>query len=55
MKIDFKEIGKVALPVLGAVLTIAATIVNNKNQETQMEQTIAKKVAEALESQGKES
>lgn len=55
MAINFKQVGKIALPVAGVVLTIAANIVNSKNQEAQMEQTIAKKVAEALENQAKES
>ena len=52
---DFKKVGKVLLPVAGLVLTIASSIVNNKQQEAQMEKTIAKKVAEALENQTKES
>lgn len=49
------NIGKVLLPVAGIVLTVASSIVNAKNNEAKMEQTVAKKVAEALESQTKES
>ena len=52
---ELKNIGKVLLPVAGIALTIASSIVNGKNQEAQMEKTIAKKVAEALENQTKES
>lgn len=48
---DIKKIGKVLLPVASIALTIAASIVSNKQQE----ETIAKKVAEALENQTKES
>jgi uncharacterized protein YejL (UPF0352 family) len=55
MNFDVKKIGKLALPIAGIVLTMAANVVNSKNQEAQMEQTIAKKVAEALENQAKES
>lgn len=55
MKLDLAKIGKIALPVGGLLLTLAANVVNSKNQEVQMEQTIAKKVAEALENQAKES
>ena len=50
-----KNIGKILLPIAGIALTIASSIVNTKNQEAQMEKTIAKKVAEALENQAKES
>ena len=51
---DFKNIGKVLLPVGAALLTLASTVVNNKNQERQMNETIAKKVAEVLSEQAKE-
>jgi hypothetical protein len=50
-----KNIGKILLPIAGIALTIASSIVNTKNQEAQMEKTIAKKVAEALENKAKES
>lgn len=51
MNIDFKQIGKAVLPVAGILLTIASTIISNK----QTEETITKKVAEALADQAKES
>ena len=51
MNIDFKRIGKAVLPVASLLLTLASTIVSNK----QTEETIAKKVAEALADQAKES
>lgn len=51
MNIDFKQIGKAALPLAGIVLTIASSVISNK----QTEETIAKKVAEALADQTKES
>ena len=50
-----KNIGKILLPIAGIALTIASSIVNAKQQEAQMDKTIAKKVAEALEGQAKES
>lgn len=40
---------------LGAVLTIGANLVNSKNNENKMNETIAKKVEEALANQTKES
>ena len=48
---DFKKVGKILLPVASIALTIASSIISNKQQE----ETIAKKVAEALENQTKES
>lgn len=51
MNINFKQIGKAALPLAGIVLTIASSVISNK----QTEETIAKKVAEALADQTKES
>lgn len=47
-------IGKYAMTALGLVLTVAGTMVNGKLQDKKMEETIAKKVAEALENQAKE-
>ena len=55
MKLDLGKVGKVLLPVAGIVLTLAENVVNSKNQEAQMEAAVAKKVAEALEAQAKES
>lgn len=52
---NLSKAGKILLPVGAAVLTLVSGIVNSKNQEVQMEKTIAKKVAEALENQAKES
>lgn len=52
---ELKKLGNILLPVAGIVLTVASSIVNSKQQEAQMEKTIAKKVAEALENQAKES
>ena len=40
---------------LGAALTLGANLVNAKNQDNRMNETIAKKVAEALNEQTKES
>lgn len=51
---DFKNIGKVILPIGAAVLTLVSTVVNNKNHEAQMNEAIAKKVAEALAEKTKE-
>ena len=48
---ELKKVGKILLPVAGIALTIASSIISNKQQEA----TITKKVAEALENQTKES
>lgn len=40
---------------LGAALTLGSSIVNAKNNDRKMEDTIAKKVSEALANQAKES
>ena len=40
---------------LGAALTLGANLVNSKNQDDKMKETIAEKVAEALNNQAKES
>lgn len=52
---DKKLIGKYAMLALGAALTLGSSLVNGKNQEAKMEETIAKKVKEALANQAKES
>lgn len=49
------QIGKVCMMVLGTVLTLGASLVNEKNQEVKMNETVAKKVEEALKNQTKES
>lgn len=48
-------IGKVALSLLGVVLTVGSTLVNDKVKDSKIEETIAKKVQEALSEQAKES
>lgn len=48
MNIDKAKVGKMVLGGLGIVLTVASSIVSNKNQERQLNETVAKKVAEAL-------
>ena len=50
-----EQIGKYLMMGLGAALTIGSSIVNAKNQENKMNETIAEKVKEALENQAKES
>ena len=52
---ELKGFGKILLPVVGIALTVASSIVSSKQQEAQIDRTIAKKVAEALENQTKES
>lgn len=47
---DKKTIGKVAMGVLGIALTVGSTIVNDKLQKDKLDETVAKKVKEALES-----
>lgn len=50
---NIKNAGKFVLPVAGMLLTLAASVVNGKNQDSKMEETVAKKVAEALANQNK--
>lgn len=50
---DIKNAGKYVLPVAGAILTVAASIVSNKNQDAKMNEAVAEKVAEALSKQAK--
>lgn len=52
---DKKQIGKYVMMFLGAVLTLGASLVNTKNQDDRMKETVAEKVKEALENQMKES
>lgn len=52
---DKKMIGKYLMLALGTGLTLASSLVNQKNQDAKMEETIAEKVAEALSNQTKES
>ena len=52
---DKAKVGKYLMLGLGAALTLGANLVNSKNQDDKMKETIAEKVAEALENQAKES
>lgn len=52
---DMKTIGKVSLKVLGLALPVVMTLVDAKNQDSKMKETIAKEVAEALKNQAKGS
>ena len=52
---DKKMVGKFLMMGLGTALTLAASVVNSKNQDTQMKEAIAKEVAEAIKNQAKES
>ena len=54
-KMDKQQIGKYMMIGLGALLTLGANLVNNRNQEIKMEETIEEKVKEALDNQTKES
>lgn len=51
---DKAKITKYVMLGVGAALTLGANLVNAKNQDNKMKETIAEKVAEALE-QAKES
>ena len=53
---NFKDwVSKNGLPLLGLTLAAASTLINNKNSEKTMEETITKKVNEALSNKMKES
>lgn len=45
---DKSKMVKVGLSVLGMVLTIGSTLVNDKVKDTKLEETVAEKVKEAL-------
>lgn len=49
------KLAKLALSALGFGLTLASTLVNDKVKDTKLEETVAKKVAEALSNQVEES
>lgn len=53
--VDKKIVGKYLMMGLGTALTLAASLVNSRNQDVKMEETIAEKVAEALKNQARES
>lgn len=52
---DKKLIGKYVMMGLGAALTLGSSLVNAKNQDTNMKEAIAKEVAEYMKNQAKES
>lgn len=52
---DKKALAKYGMMALGAVLTLGSTLVNAKNQDDKMKETIAEQVKEALANQAKES
>lgn len=52
---DKKVIGKYLMLGLGAALTLGSSLVNGKNQDNKMKETVAAQVAEALKNQTKES
>ena len=52
---DKQQVTKYLMLGLGAALTLGANLVNAKNQDDKMNETIAKKVAEALNDRAKES
>lgn len=52
---DKKAIGKYLMLGLGAALTLGSSLVNSRNQDIKMKETIAAKVAEELKNQAKES
>lgn len=52
---DKTKVGKYLMLGLGAALTLGSSLVNAKNQDDKMKETIAKQVQEALANQAKES
>lgn len=53
--IDKSKMVKLGMSVLGLALTIGSTLVNDKVKSRQLDETVAKKVAEALDNKVKES
>ena len=53
--VDKTKVTKYLMLGLGAALTLGANLVNTKNKDNKMNETIAEKVKEALENQTKES
>lgn len=51
---DKSKLMKMGLSVLGIALTIGSTLVSDKVKSTELEETVTKKVNEALESKAKE-
>lgn len=52
---DKSKLVKMGLSVLGIALTIGSTLVNDKVKSAELDETVAKKVNEALKNQVKES
>jgi hypothetical protein len=52
---DKTKLVKLGLSALGIILTIGSTMVNDKVKSAELEETVSKKVAEALKNQAKES
>ena len=52
---DKAKLAKIALSALGMGLTLASTLVNDKVKDAKLEETVTKKVGEALANQVKES
>lgn len=51
---DKSKMMKLGLSALGMLLTIGSTLVNDKVKDDKMEETIEKKVKEALDNQAEE-
>ena len=52
---DKTKMMKFGLSALGMLMTIGATMINDKVKEREMEETIEEKVREALDNQAEES
>lgn len=52
---DKSKLMKMGLSVLGIVLTIGSTLVSDKVKSAELDETVTKKVNEALNNQAKES
>lgn len=52
---DKAKVLKIAMSVGAGLLTVGASLINNKLQDDKMNETIAEKVTEALNNQTKES
>lgn len=52
---DKSKLMKMGLSVLGIVLTIGSTLVSDKVKSAELDETVTKKVNEALSNQAKES
>jgi hypothetical protein len=52
---DKTKLMKTGLSVLGLALTLGSTLINDKMKNDKLEETVSKKVAEALNNQAKES